>query len=145
MNNLILIRWWFYTCVLVTAGVVMEYFNLWQLLWYTDHTKISFLILGIFALIHLYLGLVSFRKRQPNNLSWYATDLMVSLGLIGTVIGFMLILSTSFSGIDASSVEQIKKAIGEISDGMGVALSTTLTGLMCAAITRLQIIHFDDD
>lgn len=61
-----------------------------------------------------------------NFIKWIANSL-VTLGLIGTVIGFII----AFSAIDAASVGDVDKVgqlVAGLTNGMGIALYTTLTG-----------------
>lgn len=72
----------------------------------------------------------------------------VSLGLIGTVIGFMMALS----GIDpsiVSDVNAIGPMVANLIDGMGVALTTTLLGTIAYTYAEinnrlLRIVVTDD-
>ena len=61
----------------------------------------------------------------------------MKLGLLGTIIGFILMLApiSKLSGYDAGSLQA---ALGEMSAGMAVALYTTLTGLVANLLLRLQ-------
>ncbi|MCB1773668.1 MAG: MotA/TolQ/ExbB proton channel family protein [Gammaproteobacteria bacterium] len=63
---------------------------------------------------------------------WFLADLMIRLGLLGTVIGFIVMLGSvsSVSSIDLPALQQL---LTNMSDGMRIALYTTLTGL-CAGI-----------
>ena len=59
----------------------------------------------------------------------YISNTLILLGLIGTVVGFVIAVSglgvTLGQGDD---MEQVKGALGQIIDGMSVALFTTLVG-----------------
>ena len=71
------------------------------------------------------------------NHGWFAADSVLKLGLLGTIIGFILMLApiSNLSGYDATSIQS---ALGEMSAGMAVALYTTLTGLVANLVLRLQ-------
>ena len=68
---------------------------------------------------------------------------MLKLGLLGTVIGFILMLS-SIQSIESFDVETLKNALGAMSGGMGVALFTTLFGLVGGILLKLQYYILDD-
>ncbi len=54
---------------------------------------------------------------------------MILLGLIGTVVGFVIAVSGLGETIgQGDDMEQVKGALGQIIDGMSVALFTTLVG-----------------
>lgn len=70
-----------------------------------------------------------YRLRLQTRLSWlrYLASLQVFLGLVGTVVGFIL----SLSGVDpatAGDVNAIGPMVAKLVDGMAVALYTTLVG-----------------
>jgi hypothetical protein len=59
----------------------------------------------------------------------YVANLMVLLGLIGTVVGF--VIATAGLGesiVQGEGVDRIKSVLGQIVSGMGVALFTTIVG-----------------
>ncbi len=91
------------------------------------------------------LGLLESYERDLKNSSeigWFLSDLVLKIGLLGTVVGFIIMLSSvsDVSAIDASVMQDI---LTHMSGGMGVALYTTLTGLICGALLGLQY-HFLD-
>ena len=68
---------------------------------------------------------------------WLAADISLKLGLLGTVIGFILMLQP-ISELNNTSPEELKIALSSMSSGMAVALFTTLTGLVSSILIRLQ-------
>ena len=68
---------------------------------------------------------------------WMAADISLKLGLLGTVIGFILMLQP-ISELNITSPEELKIALSSMSSGMAVALFTTLTGLVSSILIRLQ-------
>ena len=83
----------------------------------------------------------SMRYRQ--SVGWFVADAMLKLGLLGTVIGFILMLS-SIQSIDSFDVETLKGALAAMSGGMGVALFTTLFGLVGGILLKLQYYILDE-
>lgn len=71
------------------------------------------------------------------NHGWFAADAVLKIGLLGTIIGFILMLSpiASLASYDAASLQT---ALGQMSGGMAVALYTTLTGLIVNIVLRFQ-------
>lgn len=71
------------------------------------------------------------------NHGWFAADSVLKIGLLGTIIGFILMLSpiASLASFDAASLQA---ALGQMSGGMAVALYTTLTGLVVNIVLRFQ-------
>lgn len=75
--------------------------------------------------------------RSPVELGWYFVDLAIRLGLLGTIIGFILIFG-SLDSIRIEGSEDLKGLLIAMSGGMGTALLTTLTGLLVASLLGLQ-------
>lgn len=75
--------------------------------------------------------------RSPVELGWFFVDMAVRLGLLGTIIGFILIF-TSLSDLTITGGEDLKKLLIAMSGGMGTALLTTLTGLIAASALSFQ-------
>lgn len=68
---------------------------------------------------------------------WFIADLMVRLGLLGTVIGFIYMLS-SISQVSSVDVQALQQLLSNMSGGMRIALYTTLTGLGAGILLGLQ-------
>ena len=73
---------------------------------------------------------------------WFVTGLLIKLGLLGTVIGFILMLS-SISGVITVDISQIHLFFSEITYGMRVALNTTLVGLIGTMLLGIQYLLLD--
>jgi biopolymer transport protein ExbB/TolQ len=69
-----------------------------------------------------------------------ASDIALKLGLLGTIIGFILMLKP-IADLNSTSPENLKIALSSMSSGMAVALYTTLTGLIISTLIRIQF-HF---
>lgn len=112
------------------AGCVSDYVQ-------TLHTKAR--IAGPRSIIDQGLLLEVFEAdlRRGHELGWFVADLLLSLGLLGTVIGFILMLGP-ISQLDTSDQSAIRAALAAMSGGMAVALYTTLTGLIGGMLLKLQ-------
>ena len=77
------------------------------------------------------------RLRAPVELGWFFVDILIRMGLIGTIVGFILIFA-SLSGGPKPDSENIQALLLSMSGGMGTALYTTLLGLVSATILGLQ-------
>jgi len=81
--------------------------------------------------------------RGPNQLGSFASDGLMKLGLLGTIIGFILMLSP-IAGLDAADRASVKSSMGLMSDGMAVAMYTTLTGLIGSILVQTQYYLLDE-
>ena len=68
----------------------------------------------------------------------------MTVGMIGTVTGFILMLSTSLATLDPNDVENMRSAIANMAVGMSTALLTTLAGLMATLMLRIQLVVTDE-
>lgn len=71
------------------------------------------------------------------DLGWFIVDLLLKLGLIGTVIGFILMLA-SITIIENFDLTMMQDLLQKMSGGMKVALYTTLTGLITSILLSFQ-------
>lgn len=68
---------------------------------------------------------------------WFIADLMIRLGLLGTVIGFIYMLG-SVAHVSSVDVHALQQLLTNMSGGMRIALYTTLTGLGAGILLGLQ-------
>jgi hypothetical protein len=81
--------------------------------------------------------------RGPNQVGSFASDALMKLGLLGTIIGFILMLSP-IAGLDAADRASVKSSMGLMSDGMAVAMYTTLTGHIGSILVQTQYYLLDE-
>ena len=77
------------------------------------------------------------RLKGPHELGWFATEAMIKLGLLGTIIGFILMLG-SVVNVTEFDVTTMQKILANMSSGMGTALYTTMAGLICSLLASAQ-------
>jgi MotA/TolQ/ExbB proton channel family len=82
------------------------------------------------------------RLRGSNGFGGFASDTLIKLGLLGTIIGFIIMLAP-ISGLDASDRSLMKSSIGLMGDGMAVAMYTTLAGLVGSILLKVQYYMLD--
>ncbi len=73
---------------------------------------------------------------------WFVSGLLIKLGLLGTVVGFVLMLSPVAS-LESFDLADIQGLLQRMTGGMGVALNTTLLGLTCSMLLGLQYLMLD--
>jgi MotA/TolQ/ExbB proton channel family len=83
------------------------------------------------------------RLRGSNQFGAFASDTLMKLGLLGTIIGFIMMLAP-IAGLDPSDRGAIKSSMNLMSDGMAVAMYTTLAGLVGSILVRIQYYMLDD-
>lgn len=77
------------------------------------------------------------RLRSQHDIGWFLSDMMIKLGLLGTIVGFVLMLGSvvDVTDFDVNTMQSILK---QMSSGMGTALYTTFAGLICSMLTAIQ-------
>jgi len=83
------------------------------------------------------LTVLAARVHGGHKYGWLLADLMIKLGLIGTVIGFVMMLG-AVSALEHYDIATMQDLLRNMSGGMRVALFTTLTGLAAGIILALQ-------
>jgi biopolymer transport protein ExbB/TolQ len=82
------------------------------------------------------------RLRGSNAFGAFASDTLMKLGLLGTIIGFIIMLAP-IATLDAADKVAMKSSMGLMSDGMAVAMYTTLAGLVGSILVRIQYYMLD--
>lgn len=83
------------------------------------------------------IGVYESRLKGPHDIGWFMADLMIKMGLLGTIIGFIMMLA-SVANITDFDVTTMQKVLKQMSAGMGTALYTTLAGLTCSMLVAAQ-------
>lgn len=80
--------------------------------------------------------------RGGQDVGWFIADTAIKLGLLGTGIGFVILLNavTSVTDLDITSMKEV---LVSMSGGMGVKLYTTIAGLIAAIMLGLQYTLLD--
>ena len=131
---------------LYDTGVAMEIVN-------TDITKLSLAILTLFVGATAMMGWSSWRVSKTHMLSDrmetrlylgnFVAEMMMALGLCGTVIGFIVLFQGNFANVSFDDPETVRQIIVAIASGMGIALYTTITGLICSQLLKLQLVNVE--
>ena len=88
------------------------------------------------------LLLIEDELSNKHSVGYLAVDVLLKLGLPGTVIGFILML-LPIGEIKDFDPEILQKLLSTMSGGMAVALYTTLTGLVTSMILKFQYFVLD--
>lgn len=76
-------------------------------------------------------------------LGWVPSAL-VSLGLLGTVIGMFTGFNDLFANLNFSDFENTKEILGQMVNGFSVALLTTIAGIGTSLMLTLKFVWFND-
>jgi hypothetical protein len=89
-----------------------------------------------------YLSILEDELANRHALGYMIVDILLKLGLTGTVIGFILML-LPIGEIKDFAPQIIQQLLSKMSGGMAVALYTTLTGLVTSTLLKLQYFLLD--
>ena len=144
------LKWWIQTAIIVFSAFMINQYGWWEFLYNADMTKISFVIIGVFLISSLSIGFISLKSTNWDHIDrlttyvWFGSEVMVTLGMIGTVAGFLIMLNTAFTGLDVNDIKNVQDAISDMAIGMSTALVTTLVGLVCSTIIKIQMIIYEN-
>jgi hypothetical protein len=152
----ILLRWWLFFAVASLGTVALYLAGVVQKVNQADFTKISFLIYAVFAIFTIRTGIDTYHLSREDkvtnrhiaiyykksDIGWFVSDMLLTLGMIGTVAGFIYMLSSSFSELDPQNVISMQGVLAKMGSGMSTALYTTAAGLVCSLLLKLQVFNF---
>jgi hypothetical protein len=137
------LRWWVLVAGTVTGLGFLVVYDCINYINEADVTKLSFVIFALFIHSTIQVGRSTYYKIDKIDLPRFMVGVMTKLGMLGTVIGFILMLSTCLGNISFQNVQSMQSVIGSMTSGMSTALVTTATGLVCSLVLQLQIFNFD--
>lgn len=142
-----MIRFWKIWTVLVLmllATGLGYYWGAVQFMIDNDFTYLSFVNIAIlygFTTSTLYKA---YKKDfEGSDSQWFLSDAVLSIGMVGTLSGFLVVLYSTFQGLDPSDTESMRLAIETLASGMGTALLTSLVGLIASLIMKYQLVTLE--
>ncbi len=88
------------------------------------------------------LGLLLERTHGPHTTAWWVNGIQLKLGLLGKVIGFS-ILALTIGEVQSFDPAQSQELLRSLTTGLGVALLTTMVGLVGNILLGLQLTRLD--
>ena len=154
IKHTLFLKWWLFLSITLLGTLGLGQQGYLHLLWEGDTTKLSFVLLSIFTVMSGWCGYKTWTlSRFLDNgqtedylvekiehlmeVGWFTSDVCLSIGMMGTVIGFIMMLS-GFTNIDVKDMSTVQGLIKNLGVGMSTALYTTLTGLVCSALLKIQ-------
>jgi hypothetical protein len=125
------------------------YFNIHKELYAADVTRLSFLIISIFTCTSIWIGMKTYRVgiqqdyNQQSDVGWFISESCLALGMVGTVTGFLIMLGTAFANVDVTNAVTLQQALSDMAVGMSTALWTTLVGLVCSLVIKVQLVNLE--
>ena len=144
-----LLKWWLIFCLTLLGMCTCVYFNIHKDLYAADVTRLSFLIISIFTCTSIWIGIKTYKVgiqqdySQKSDVGWFVSESCLALGMVGTVTGFLIMLGTAFANVDVSNATTLQQALSDMATGMSTALWTTLVGLVCSLIIKVQLVNLE--
>ncbi len=154
IKHTLFLKWWLFISAVMAGATYLYFTDMFALLWNKDATKLSYVLLLLFVFMSVWCGYKTWRLsvfldsnktekyiiekiEHLMEVGWFTSDLCLSIGMMGTVIGFIMMLS-GFSNVNVEDLSTVQGMIKGLGAGMSTALYTTLTGLVCSALLKIQ-------
>jgi len=159
IKHKLFLKWWLmFVCIVIGITLLVINDGI-KILWYQDLTKLSFLLLAIFIGMSIWCGFKTWllstfidsdkedghiveKVESLVEVGWFTSDLCLSIGMMGTVIGFIMMLS-GLAQVDVSDINTVQGLIKNLGAGMSTSLYSTLTGLVCSSLLKIQYFNLN--
>ena len=144
-----ILKWWLIFCLTLLGFGIATYFDVHKILYETDVTRLSYLIISIFICTSIWIGIKTYKVGklmdydQKVDVGWFISESCLALGMVGTVTGFLIMLGTAFENVDVTNTATLQQALSDMAVGMSTALWTTLVGLVSSLIIKVQLVNFE--
>jgi hypothetical protein len=161
-RHALFLRWWLIITLIGIGGLFAHHFGVFHEIYDNDITGLSFVIFAGFVFMSGWCGVKTFRlsgllqggRRRGDDISdaervilektshleevgWFAAGTFTSIGMVGTIIGMIWALK-GFINVNITEVTSVQKLISHMVFGVSTALYTTLVGLICSTLLKLQ-------
>lgn len=149
------LRWALLPSLTLVGAIIVANLGWFTVMHDGDRTSLTYVILGIFTLSTLLAGKLAWKvgtlqegattsklKELKSSVEhgFLAESLCERLGLLGTIFGFVIMLSGGFGDL-SSGGDAAQEALAQLTSGMATAFITTLVGYVCGIILKVQY-HF---
>lgn len=142
---------WWITNLAVASGVFWAYHQgIIQKIWHDDVTMITSALAILYILTTALIGYVAYTKDFKNKIvdaCWFLSEQMLALGMLGTVIGFIYLLTSGITSASVTDATSLANLLAHMSVGLGIALYTNATGILSSLITKalLYAVTYEDE
>lgn len=140
------LKWALFACLVVIGAAIVSSLGWAGYVLNGDETHLTLVNLVVLALTTAWCGRLSWRLSNgaaPKEIKhalesgWFASSVCVTLGLLGTVVGYYMMLQSGPGGGEDAGEQLVR----QIRASMGTALINTVVGGFCGLIIELQS-HF---
>lgn len=141
---------WWLTNLLVATGVFWAYYHgIVHKIWVDDVTMITSALAVLYVITTGLIGYVAYTKDYASKLvdaCWFLSEQMLALGMLGTVIGFIYLLSSGITSASVTDPTSLATLLANMSVGLGIALYTNAVGILASLISKtlLYVVTYDE-
>lgn len=152
MQYAMFLRWWLLAVLITLGTVICYYFGILQEIWQKDSSYLSLATMALFYFMTCWCGFKSwnltkesnalttedvFKYKSLSEIGWFTSELCLTLGMAGTIIGFIMMLS-GFENLNVAEAQTIQQLLAQLGKSMATALYTTIVGLICGSLLKIQ-------
>lgn len=140
------LKWWMVFCASAVGLLVAWAMGLLNKLWEVDQTKLSFVILIVYFVVSAFVGWMTYRQARGYRVPLIAqhldccdeaSDLLMKIAIMGTTLGFFILISAAFGNAAAATAETIGGAV----KGLAIIYLVTFVGVLCSSLLNLQLVN----
>lgn len=146
---MVMLRWWFLAVAEIAGLIALLSTGMARKLWTVDVTKLSIVCLIALLFATAFIGWITHHAEQRSregvqellphaDACWFVSDVLMGLGMTGTVLGFLVMLNDAFSGSMAAQDVMLRAA-----PGLATICVTTAVGLVCSMLVKAQLVNLD--
>ena len=142
---------WWVTNLFVASGVFWAWHaGIIAKIWHDDVTMITSLLAILYIITTTMIGYIAYTKDFTNKMvdaCWFLSEQMLALGMLGTVIGFIYLLTSGITSASVTDPASLATLLANMSVGLGIALYTNATGILSSLITKalLYAVTYDHE
>lgn len=140
-KNKLLVLLFFLADLFLLGG--MYYFGLFTYVM-LDTSRITLAIIGLYLLGNVLFWMndsIPENRMVERILIWiYMT--LISLGLLGTVVGFLAVFDNLFTGINFADPSTFQKVLEQLGNGYSIAIVSTIAGLTTTILHSLKNLFY---
>jgi flagellar motor component MotA len=142
---------WWITNLIVASGVFWAWHSgIIAKIWHDDVTMITSGLAVLYLVTTAMIGYIAYTKDFTNKIvdaCWFLSEQMLALGMLGTVIGFIYLLTSGITSASVTDPTSLAALLANMSVGLGIALYTNATGILSSLITKalLYAVTYDHE
>jgi flagellar motor component MotA len=134
---------WWITNLIVATGIFWAWHQgIVTKIWHDDVTMITSGITLMYVITSGLIGYIAYTKDFTNKIvdaSWFLSEQMLALGMLGTVIGFIYLLTSGVTNASVTDPTSLATLLANMSVGLGIALYTNAVGIVSSLVTKLLL------